>query len=106
MAEGAAAGLELVEALASEPSLAGYHLLPTVRGDLLARLGRLPEARAEFERAAGLTRNARERDLLLARAAPASPLRRRRKGLRGLAAAVRSFASREWLRQATSSSRP
>jgi RNA polymerase sigma factor (sigma-70 family) len=76
MAEGAAAGLELVEALASEPSLAGYHLLPTVRGDLLARLGRLPEARAEFERAAGLTRNARERDLLLARAAacePASP---------------------------------
>ena len=76
MAEGAAAGLELVEALASEPSLAGYHLLPTVRGDLLARLGRLPEARAEFERAAGLTLNARERDLLLARAAacePASP---------------------------------
>jgi RNA polymerase sigma-70 factor (ECF subfamily) len=76
MAEGAAAGLELVEALASEPSLAGYHLLPTVRGDLLARLGRLPEARAEFERAAGLTRNARERALLLARAAacePASP---------------------------------
>ena len=76
MAEGAAAGLELVEALASEASLAGYHLLPTVRGDLLARLGRLPEARSEFERAAGLTRNARERDLLLARAAacePASP---------------------------------
>jgi predicted RNA polymerase sigma factor len=76
MAEGAAAGLERVEALASEPSLRGYHLLPTVRGDLLARLGRLSEARAEFERAAGLTRNARERDLLLARAAacaPASP---------------------------------
>jgi len=69
MAEGPAVGLELVDALTAEPSLAGYHLLPTVRGDLLAKLGRLNEARAEFERAAELTRNARERDLLLDRAA-------------------------------------
>jgi predicted RNA polymerase sigma factor len=72
-AEGPAAGLELVEALTSEPSLRDYHLLPAVRGDLLARLGRLREARAEFERAAGLTRNARERALLLARAAGVEP---------------------------------
>jgi RNA polymerase sigma factor (sigma-70 family) len=69
MAFGPAAGLELVDALTSEPSLASYHLLPSVRGDLLARLGRFDEARAELERAAALTRNGRERELLLARAA-------------------------------------
>ena len=69
MAEGPAAGLALVEALAEEPALAGYHLLPSVRGDLLRKLGRLEEARREFERAAGMTRNARERTLLLERAA-------------------------------------
>ena len=69
MAFGPAAGLELVDALGAEPSLRGYHLLPSVRGDLLAKLGRFDEARAEFERAASLTRNARERALLLARAA-------------------------------------
>ena len=69
MAFGPAAGLELVDALTSEPSLKAYHLLPSVRGDLLAKLGRFDEARAEFERAASLTRNARERDLLLGRAA-------------------------------------
>jgi RNA polymerase sigma factor (sigma-70 family) len=69
MAFGPAAGLELVDALASEPSLKSYHLLPSVRGDLLWKLGRLDEARAEFERAASLTRNTRERDVLLARAA-------------------------------------
>jgi RNA polymerase sigma-70 factor (ECF subfamily) len=69
MASGPAAGLALVDALVSEPSLQSYHLLPSVRGDLLAKLGRRDEARAEFERAASLTRNARERTLLLARAA-------------------------------------
>jgi RNA polymerase sigma factor (sigma-70 family) len=69
MAFGPAAGLELVDALAGDPSLAHYHLLPSVRGDLLARLGRLDEARRELERAADLAGNARERDLLLARAA-------------------------------------
>jgi RNA polymerase sigma factor (sigma-70 family) len=69
MALGPAAGLALVDALTSEPLLANYHLLPSVRGDLLKKLGRLAEARAEFERAAALTRNTRERDLLLARAA-------------------------------------
>ncbi|MET4646416.1 RNA polymerase sigma factor (sigma-70 family) [Streptomyces atratus] len=68
MAEGPEAGLALVDALAGDPALATYHLLPSVRGDLLARLGRADEARAEFARAAGLTRNARERALLLARA--------------------------------------
>jgi RNA polymerase sigma factor (sigma-70 family) len=68
MAFGAQAGLDLVDALADEPSLRSYHLLPSVRGDLLAKLGRLEEARPEFERAAGLTRNARERELLLDRA--------------------------------------
>jgi predicted RNA polymerase sigma factor len=73
MAFGAAAGLEIVEALTSEPSLKAYHLLPSVRGDLLAKLGRADEARAEFERAASLTRNARERDLLLERARAARP---------------------------------
>ena len=69
MAFGPAVGLELVDALVSEPSLARYHLLPSVRGDFLAKLGRLDEACAEFERAASLTRNARERVLLLDRAA-------------------------------------
>lgn len=68
MAFGPAAGLELVERLVSEPTLQGYHLLPSVRGDFLFKLGRLPEARAEFERAATLTRNGRERDFLLNRA--------------------------------------
>ena len=69
MAFGPAAGLELVDALTSDPSLKAYHLLPSVRGDLLSKLGRSSEAREEFERAAALTRNARERALLLARAA-------------------------------------
>ena len=69
MAFGPALGLAIVDALTGEPSLESYHLLPSVRGDLLRKLGRLGEARAEFERAASLTRNARERDLLLARAA-------------------------------------
>ena len=68
MAEGPEAGLVLVDALAGGTALTGYHLLPSVRGDLLARLGRTAEARAEFERAASLTRNARERELLLGRA--------------------------------------
>ena len=68
MASGPAAGLELVDALAAEPSLKSYHLLPSVRADLLAKLGRLEEARTEFERAAELTRNLRERGFLLARA--------------------------------------
>jgi len=68
MAFGPAEGLALVDALLSEPSLKTYHLLPAVRGDLLAKLGRTDEARAEFERAASLTRNARERKLLLDRA--------------------------------------
>jgi RNA polymerase sigma-70 factor, ECF subfamily len=69
MAFGPAAGLELVDALVPEPSLRGYHLLPSVRGDLLAKLGRFEEARIELERAASLTQNARERELLLRRAA-------------------------------------
>ncbi|MEU3461646.1 RNA polymerase sigma factor [Streptomyces sp. NPDC006733] len=69
MADGPAAGLELVDTLTDEPSLAGYHLLPTVRGDLLARLGRYEEAGQEFARAAALTRNARERTLLEQRVA-------------------------------------
>jgi RNA polymerase sigma factor (sigma-70 family) len=69
MAHGPHAGLTLVDALASEPSLARYHLLPSVRADLLYKLGRYAEARSEFERAAALTRNTRERDLLLTRAA-------------------------------------
>ena len=69
MALGPAAGLAIVEPLMAEPSLANYHLLPSVRGDLLAKLGRRAEARAEFERAASLTKNAREKQLLLARAA-------------------------------------
>ncbi|WP_133899969.1 RNA polymerase sigma factor [Streptomyces sp. KS 21] len=69
MAEGPEAALPLVDALAGEPALRTYHLLPSVRGDLLERLGRREEARAEFERAASLTRNAREQALLLGRAA-------------------------------------
>ena len=68
MAFGPAAGLDLVDALTVEPTLKSYHLLPSVRGDLLVKLGRAGEARAEFERAASLTRNARERELLLERA--------------------------------------
>ncbi|WP_420992239.1 RNA polymerase sigma factor [Cupriavidus sp. 30B13] len=68
MAAGPAAGLEIVDALAADAALANYHLLPSVRGDLLQKLGRWDEARAEFERAAGMTRNERERELLLARA--------------------------------------
>ncbi len=77
MARGPAAGLALVDALAAEAAaggaLRGYHLLPSVRGDLLEKLGRADEARAEFARAAALTRNARERALLLARAGAAPP---------------------------------
>jgi RNA polymerase sigma factor (sigma-70 family) len=69
MAVGPAGGFAAVDALMSEPSLGNYHLLPSVRGDLLEKLGRREEARAEFERAASLTRNARERTLLLERAA-------------------------------------
>ena len=69
MAFGPAAGLELVDALTTEPTLRTYHLLPSVRGDLLAKLGRPAEARSEFERAASLTRNTREREVLLGRAA-------------------------------------
>ena len=65
MAFGPAAGLEVIDALRSDPALESYHLLPSVRGDLLAKLGRLEEARAELKRAAGLTRNVRERQLLL-----------------------------------------
>lgn len=68
MAFGPAAGLEIIDALTEEPLLKGYHLLPSVRGDLLEKLGRIGEAREEFLRAAALTRNARERDLLLRRA--------------------------------------
>ena len=73
MAFGPAAGLELVDALQTEPSLKAYHLLPSVRGDLLEKLGRLAEARLEFERAAALTLNHRQRDLLLDRAAACNP---------------------------------
>ena len=69
MAFGPAAGLEIVDELTSEPSLESYHLLPSVRGDLLAKLGRFEEAHREFQRAASLTRNARVRTLLLDRAA-------------------------------------
>jgi len=73
MAFGPAAGLELVDALASEPSLENYHLLPSVRGDFLFKLGRFEEACVEFQRAASLTRNSRERDLLLDRAQKSRP---------------------------------
>jgi len=69
MAYGPAEGLALVDKLVSEPALRNYHLLPSVRGDFLAKLGRMDEARTELERAASLTRNARERELLLSRAA-------------------------------------
>ncbi len=68
MARGPAAGLELVDAIKDDPALKNYHLLPSVRGDFLKKLGRREEARAEFERAAAITRNARERNLLLERA--------------------------------------
>jgi RNA polymerase sigma factor (sigma-70 family) len=68
MASGPAAGLELVDQLREQPALGNYHLLPSIRGDLLKKLGRIEEARVEFEKAASLTRNARERNLLLARA--------------------------------------
>jgi predicted RNA polymerase sigma factor len=68
MAYGPQAGLEVVDSLLEAPALQNYHLLPSVRGDLLARLGRNQEARVEFERAASLTQNERERQLLLARA--------------------------------------
>ena len=71
MAYGPQAGLDRVDALAAEPTLKNYHLLPSVRGDFLKKLGRFEEARAEFERAAGMTQNARERALLLERAAGA-----------------------------------
>ncbi|MFF4017697.1 RNA polymerase sigma factor [Streptomyces sp. NPDC001843] len=73
MARGPAPALEIVDRLAADPALSDYHLLPSVRGDLLARLGRGAEARAEFVRAAGLTRNARERELLEARVAELGP---------------------------------
>jgi predicted RNA polymerase sigma factor len=69
MAEGPAAGLAIVDALNTEPMLASYHLLPSVRGDLLEKLGRRAEAAAQFDRAASLTRNERERAVLLGRAA-------------------------------------
>ena len=77
MAFGPAAGLQAVDQLADEPSLASYHLLPSVRGDLLFKLGRHAEARREFERAAALTRNAREQNLLLERAAACGPTPKR-----------------------------
>jgi len=67
MAFGPAAGLEVIDTLRADPALEGYHLLPSVRGDLLAKLGRFEEARSEFQRAAALTQNVRERDLLLKR---------------------------------------
>jgi predicted RNA polymerase sigma factor len=69
MAFGPAAGLQIVEGLMEEPALKSYHLLPSVRADLLLKLGRAAEARAEFQRAASLTRNTREQTLLLQRAA-------------------------------------
>ena len=72
MAFGPAAGLEVVDELVREGALKEYHLLPSVRGDLLMKLGRFGEAREEFERAAGLTRNGRERALLLERARSAA----------------------------------
>ena len=77
MAFGPAAGLELVDTLKSEPALKSYHLLPSVRGDFLKKLGRFDEARAEFERAASLTRNMRERALLLERATDCIQVSRR-----------------------------
>jgi len=77
MASGPAAALPLVDAITGDPALKNYHLLPTVRGDLLAKLGRYSEARPEFERAASLTRNAREREMLLGRAREAAEHERR-----------------------------
>ena len=74
MANGPEAGLTLVDALTKDPALERYHLLPSVRGDLLKKVGRLDEARVEFERAASLTRNSRERTLLLARARECTPI--------------------------------
>ena len=68
MAHGPAEGLKIIDELISEPLLKSYHLLPSVRGDLLRKLGRFAEARVEFERAAALTRNERERELMLERA--------------------------------------
>ena len=68
MASGPAEGLQMVDRLQDDPALRSYHLLPSVRGDFLKKLGRLEEARAEFERAASLTRNAREQQLLRQRA--------------------------------------
>jgi RNA polymerase sigma factor (sigma-70 family) len=78
MAFGPAEGLQIIDGLISDPSLKGYHLLPAARADLLEKLGRVDEARIEFERAASLTRNARERDLLLARARANSDTEMRR----------------------------
>ena len=78
MASGPAAGLEIVDAFVSEPSLKSYHLLPSVRGDFLFKLGRFAEAQAEFERAASLTRNMRERDLLIGRAKACAEIRTKR----------------------------
>jgi len=72
MAEGPAAGLELIESLAEEPVLSNYHLLPSARADLLEKLGRFAEARLEYERAAALTQNTRQRERLLERAAACS----------------------------------
>jgi predicted RNA polymerase sigma factor len=69
MASGTAAALQIVDGLRDDPALRGYHLLPSVRGDLLVKLGRPDEARAEFEAAAAMTSNEKERELLLARAA-------------------------------------
>jgi predicted RNA polymerase sigma factor len=77
MAQGPAAGLALVDRLKDEPLLQSYHLLPSARADMLARLGRMAEAGAEFERAASLTRNARQRERLLERAAACNPGPRR-----------------------------
>jgi predicted RNA polymerase sigma factor len=68
MAFGPSLGLQMVDGISEDPALASYYLLPAVRGDLLAKLGRADEARTEFERAASLTANARERDVLLTRA--------------------------------------
>ncbi len=78
MAQGPSAGLAMVDALGNDEALASYHLLPAARGDLLFRLGRFEEARREFERAAALTRNARERDVLLGRAKECSKAAPRR----------------------------
>ncbi|WP_338703633.1 sigma-70 family RNA polymerase sigma factor [Streptomyces sp. Q6] len=80
MTQGPQAALAIVDALCDEPALRDYHLLPSVRGDLLERLGRVAEAREEFARAASLTRNARERQLLLARSSPSGGTSRRRPG--------------------------